>query len=197
MLYILLIKKYRWKQQILFFLGLFSYTKKSIEVIKKRVLNGQFVLFELVKISKVKKKQCSLMNYAFVKKNQKLPIKQKFWTKKHVVNFFCNAPNVMFLNFQKKKGFYVLFLFCFLFTKESFILSALHQKILDEIKQSNAYPQKSTCSRFFFVSFFLTKEIFCWKVSLQIIYTFYLKHHKYPFCATMFHPISETGAHVS
>ena len=34
-----------------------------------------------------------------------------------------------------------------------------------------------------------------WKVPLKVIYTFYLKHQKYPFCAPIFHPLSETESY--
>ena len=29
-----------------------------------------------------------------------------------------------------------------------------------------------------------------------MIYTFYLKHQKYPFCAPIFHPLSETESYI-
>ena len=96
------------------------------------------------------------------------------------------------LQLSKKKVFKGFFLFfCFL-TKESLILSALKQKILDEIEQSNG--KTLTKIKFFisFCKFFPRKGNICWKVPLKIIYTSYLKHQKYPFCAPIFHPISET-----
>ena len=39
------------------------------------------------------------------------------------------------------------------------------------------------------------KRNFGWKVPLKVIYTFYLKHQKYPFCAPIFHPLSETESY--
>ena len=43
-----------------------------------------------------------------------------------------------------------------------------------------------------FCKFLPHKGTFCWKVPSQNIFTFYLKHQKYPFCAPIFHPLSET-----
>ena len=40
------------------------------------------------------------------------------------------------------------------------------------------------------------KGTFCWKVLSKNIYTFYLKHQKYPFCAPIFHPLPETESYV-
>ena len=57
---------------------------------------------------------------------------------------------------------------------ESLILSALKQKILGEIKQLNGIKNP--------------KNI----LSSKMINTFYLKHQKYPFCAPIFHPLSDT-----
>ena len=48
-----------------------------------------------------------------------------------------------------------------------------------------------------FCKFLSHKGTFCWKVPSKNIYTFYLKHQKYPFCAPIFHPLSETESHVS
>ena len=81
--------------------------------------------------------------------------------KTHNVNDFWNALGVMYSNFQKIKEILRLFLLCFFLTKESLILSALKQKILDEFRQSNCIklPQKSTFKNFF-VTFFLTKKIY-------------------------------------
>ena len=62
-------------------------------------------------------------------KNQKHLTNFKKWQEKHDIQDFWNALSVMFLEKQKKK-FLIVFLFCFL-TKESLILSALKQKILD------------------------------------------------------------------
>ena len=73
----------------------FSYVKKIIEVVKKTVLNGPIVLFEVVKKIKVKK-QCRLLNYAFVKENTNI--------NKHDIQDFEKAPRVMVSNFQKKKS---------------------------------------------------------------------------------------------
>ena len=100
------------------------------------------------------------------------------------------------LQLSKKKVFKGFFLFfCFL-TKESLILSALKQKILDEIEQSNG--KTLTKIKFFisFCKFFPRKGNICWKVPLKIIYTFYLKHQKYAFCAPIIHPLSETESYV-
>ena len=59
-------------------------------------------LFEVLKIIKVEK-QCLLLNYDFIKKNQKHPLKPNiFDKKKHDIQDFGNAPSLMFLNFQKK-----------------------------------------------------------------------------------------------
>ena len=83
----------------------------------------------------------------------------------------------------------------FRITKEHPILTVLKQMFLDEIKQSNGIkPQKLT---FFmiFCKFLSHKGTFCWKVPLKNIYTFYLKHQKYPFCAPIFHPLSETESY--
>ena len=119
----------------------------------------------------------------FCQKNQKHPLKRPR---------FMECPKLCIFKFPKKYFFWV-----FYFTKESLILSPLKQNILDEIKQSNAIrPQKNLFFRD------------CWLVSssqrkfllesvLKIIYTFYLKHHVYPFCAPIFHPISETESNCT
>ena len=80
-------------------------------------------------------------------------------------------------------------------TKERPILTVLKQMILDEIKQSNGIkPQKITIFMIF-LNFLPHKGNFGWKLPSKIIYTFYLKHQKYPFCAPIFHPLSETESY--
>ena len=68
-----------------------------------------------------------------LKKTKTPPKTKTFAKKKHDVQDFWNAPSVMFL-ISKKKVFEGVFVFL---TKESLILSAFKQKILDEFKQSN------------------------------------------------------------
>ena len=46
-----------------------------------------------------------------------------------------------------------------------------------------------------FCKFLPHKGNFSWKVPLNVIYTFHLKHNKYPFCAPIFHPSSETKSY--
>ena len=78
------------------------------------------------KVIKVKK-QFTATKYAFVKQKQKHPLKQNFWTKqKHDARDDCNAPSVMYLNYQKKIVFFGV-----LFIKESLFWSALKQMISD------------------------------------------------------------------
>ena len=63
-----------------------------------------------------------------------------------------------------------MLLFCF-FTKESLIMSALKQKILDKIKQSSGIIK--TQKKYFlkaFCKFLHHKQNFCLKVSLKILY---------------------------
>ena len=47
-----------------------------------------------------------------------------------------------------------------------------------------------------FCKFLPHKEHFSWKVPSKFIYNLYLKHQKYPFCAPIFHPLSETESYV-
>ena len=79
------------------------------------------------------------------------------------------------------------------FFKESLILSALKQNILNEIEQLNGkkkiYFFKTFCK------FLPPKGIFVGKCLLNMFFTFYLKHQKYPFCAPIFHPISENESY--
>ena len=77
-------------------------------------------------------------------------------------------------------------------TKERPILPVLKQMILDEIKQSNGIKPPNNNFFMIFLKFLPHKGPFCWKVTLKNIYTFYLKHQKYPFCAPIFRPLSET-----
>ena len=99
--------------------------------------------------------------------------------KNHILDFW-NALNVMFLRFR------------FFLTRENLILSALKQKILDEIKQSNCIKPPKIHFFMILCKFLPHKPNFCWKVPSKMIYTFYLTHRKYPFCAPNFHPVSET-----
>ena len=46
-----------------------------------------------------------------------------------------------------------------------------------------------------FCKFLPRKGHFSWKVLSKIIFTFYLKHQNYPFCAPKFHPVSETESY--
>ena len=48
-----------------------------------------------------------------------------------------------------------------------------------------------------FCKFLPHKGNLCWKVASKVIYTFYLKHQKYPFCAPIFHPLSETESYFN
>ena len=75
-------------------------------------------------------------------------------------------------------------------------MTAKKQMILHEIKQSNGIkPQKINFSCFF-CKFLPHKGNFCWKVPSKLIYSFYLKHQKYPFCAPIFNPLLETESYV-
>ena len=47
-----------------------------------------------------------------------------------------------------------------------------------------------------FCEFLPHKGNFCWKLTSKVIYTSYLKHQKYPFCAPIFHLISETESYT-
>ena len=77
-------------------------------------------------------------------------------------------------------------------TKERPILTVLKQMILDEIKQSNGIKPQKINFFMIFCKFLPHKETLCWKVPSQDIFIFYLKHQKYPYCAPIFHPLSET-----
>ena len=136
-------------------------------------------------------KQFSLLNYAFVKKKQKKTLKWKYWLKKHEVLDFWKVPSVMFLDYHKKQ-FKVIFFF---FLQGTFFLTALKQMISDEISQSNGIKSQNISSFMIFWWFIPHKGNFCWKVPSKVIYNFYLKHQKYPFCATIFHPLSETESY--
>ena len=76
--------------------------------------------------------------------------------------------------------------------KERPILAALKQMILDEIEQSNGIKPKDIYFFMIVCKFCPHKGNLCWKVPSKVIYTFYLKLQKYPFCAPIFHPLSET-----
>ena len=93
----------------------------------------------------------------------------------------------MFLDCQKYQFLRVFLVFV---TKELHILAALQQMILDEIKQSNDIKPQEIFM--IFCKFLPHKGNFCWKVPSKVIYTFYRKLQKYPFCAPIFHPLSET-----
>ena len=80
-------------------------------------------------------------------------------------------------------------------TKERPILTVLKQMILDEIKQSNGTKPPKINFFMIFCKLLPHKRTFCWKVPSKNIYTFYLKHRKYPFCAPIFHPLSETESY--
>ena len=60
-------------------------------------------------------------------------------------------------------------MFLVFLTKESLILSALKQKILDEIKQSNGIKPLTNQTFHDFCKFLPHKGNFCWKVSSTII----------------------------
>ena len=80
-------------------------------------------------------------------------------------------------------------------TKESLILSALKQKILDESRQSNG---KNTTKIYLFIIICKYLSLignFCWKLPSKITNNFYLKHQKYPFCEPNLHPIYETESY--
>ena len=69
--------------------------------------------------------------------------------------------------------------------------------ILDEIKQSNGIKPPPKINFFMtFCKFLPQKGNFCWNMPSKISYTFYMKHQKYPFCAPIFHPLSETESHT-
>ena len=78
--------------------------------------------------------------------------------------------------------------------KERLILNALKQMILDEINQSTGMKPQKTLFFMIFCKFIPHKGNFGWKVPLKVIFTFYLKHQKYIFCAPIFHPLSETDS---
>ena len=95
----------------------------------------------------------------------------------------------MFLDYPKYPFLRVFLVFI---TKERPILTVLKQMILDEIKQSNGIKPPKINFFMIFCKFLPHKGNFCWKVPSKVIYTFYLKHKKSPFCAPILHPLSET-----
>ena len=67
--------------------------------------------------------------------------------KKHDIQDFWNTLIVTFSNYQQKNNFRVFLVFL---TKEILMLSALKQKVLDEIMQSNGIkPQKNLLFKIF------------------------------------------------
>ena len=126
-------------------------------------------------------------------KNQKHSLKWKFWTKKLNPLFLeCAERHVFRLSKITNLRVFLVFV-----TKERPILTVLKQMILVEIKLSNGIkPQKIN---FFmnFCKFLPHKGTFCWKVPSQNSFTFYLKHQKYPFCAPIFHPLSENELYAT
>ena len=86
----------------------------------------------------------------------KHPLKQKNIDKKTLCPRLLECPERHVFKFPTNKKRFLRVCLIFL-AKKSLVLSALKQKILDEIKQS-----KSSFSRFC-VSFFLTKEMFVGK----------------------------------
>ena len=123
------------------------------------------------------------------KKKQKKTLKWKFLTKKWHPRFleYAEGHDFRLSKITDFDGVLVFFL-----TKERLILAALKQMILDEIKQSNGIKPQEIYFFMIFCKFFPHNEHFCWKVPSKVIYTFYLKLQKYPFCAPVFHPLSET-----
>ena len=101
-----------------------------------------------------------------------------FDKKKHNGLDFWNVSSFMFLDYQKT--FLRAFLI-FLFTKECPILTALNSRLF-EMKLG---------SQMVFCRFFPHKQS-----ASKNNYTFSLKHPKYPFCAPIFHPISETESNI-
>ena len=77
----------------------------------------------------------------------------------------------MFLHFQRKKNWVFFW---------------------GEIKQANGINPPKIYFLKIFCKFLPHNGNLWWKVSSKIIYTFYLNHQKYPFCAPVFHPLSET-----
>ena len=113
----------------------------------------------------------------------------KIQDNKNDVLYFWNAPSVMFLDYPNYSFLRVFLVFI---TKERPILTVLKQIILDEIKQSNGIKPQKINFFMIFCKFLPHTGTFWWKVPSKNIYTFYLKHQKYPFCAPIFHPLSDT-----
>ena len=70
--------------------------------------------------------------------------------------------------------------------KECPILTAFKQTILDEIKQSNNIKPQKINFLMIFCKCLPHKGNFGWKVPSKVIYIFYQKYKKYPFCAPIF-----------
>ena len=66
------LKKKSFNKMILYLFFKLYYTKKGLKFFKKKNLNGRFVLFEVIRSHQVEK-QCSLLNYAFVKITKNTP----------------------------------------------------------------------------------------------------------------------------
>ena len=99
---------------------------------------------------------------------------------------FLEWPKRHVFNYQKIVVEGVLFL-----TNECLILSAFKQKVLEETRQSNGIkPPKNLLFQDYLYVSSSQSTFFGLKVSFKNIFTFYLKHQKYPFCAPNFHPIS-------
>ena len=141
------------------------------------------------KIIKVEK-QFLLLNYAFVKKKKYL-IKLQFWTKKILRLRFLECAERHVFRLSKITVFQGVFVF--FLTKKSPIFTAFKQMILDEIRQLiGIKPPKIMI----LCKFLPHKGHFCWKLPSKVIYTFYLKHQKYPFCAPIFHLLYETESNT-
>ena len=133
-----------------------------------------------------------LLNYVFVKKT-KTPTKMKNFDKKISPRFLECAKRHVF-RLSKKT---VLRVLLFFLTRECPILTALKQMILDEIRQSNGIKSQKINFFMIFCKFLPHKDNFCWKVPSKVVYTFYMKHQKYPFWAPISHPLSETESYAN
>ena len=124
-------------------------------------------------------------------KKPETPTKMKSFGKKWCPRFLEYTERHVF-RLSKITVFEGLFGFL---EKERPILAALKQMIVSDINQSIGIKPQNIYFFMIFCKFLPHKGNFCLKVHPKVIFTFYLKLQKYPLCAPIFHPLSETESY--